>query len=95
MSDTVQARVRQAVVALKQGKLIILTDDQNREHEGDLVGLASFVTPEKINQALAIARGVLAVPMTAERAAALRISADDATEFRKIWDKIYGERRSY
>ena len=74
MSDTVQARVRQAVVALKQGKLIILTDDQNREHEGDLVGLASFVTPEKINQALAIARGVLAVPMTAERAAALGLA---------------------
>lgn len=74
MSDTVQARVRQAVVALKQGELIILTDDQNREHEGDLVGLASFVTPEKINQALAIARGVLAVPMTAERAAALGLA---------------------
>ena len=74
MSDTAQARVRQAVVALKQGKLIILTDDQNREHEGDLVGLASFVTPEKINQALAIARGVLAVPMTAERAAALGLA---------------------
>lgn len=74
MSDTVQARVRQAVVALKQGKLIILTDDQNREHEGDLVGLASFVTPEKTNQALAIARGVLAVPMTAERAAALGLA---------------------
>ena len=74
MSDTVQARVRQAVAALKQGELIILTDDQNREHEGDLVGLASFVTPEKINQALAIARGVLAVPMTAERAAALGLA---------------------
>ena len=74
MSDTVQARVRQVVAALKQGELIILTDDQNREHEGDLVGLASFVTPEKINQALAIARGVLAVPMTAERAAALGLA---------------------
>ena len=74
MSDTVQARVRQAVAALKQGELIILTDDQNREHEGDLVGLASFVTPEKINQALTIARGVLAVPMTAERAAALGLA---------------------
>lgn len=74
MSDTVQARVRQAVAALKQGELIILTDDQNCEHEGDLVGLASFVTPEKINQALTIARGVLAVPMTAERAAALGLA---------------------
>lgn len=74
MSDTVQARVRQAVAALKQGELIILTDDQNREHEGDLVGLASFVTPEKINQALTIARGILAVPMTAERAAALGLA---------------------
>ena len=74
MSDTVQARVRQAVAALKQGELIILTDDQNREHEGDLVRLASFVTPEKINQALTVARGVLAVPMTAKRAAALGLA---------------------
>lgn len=74
MGDTVQARVRQAVAALKQGELIILTDDQNREHEGDLVGLASFVTPGKINQSLTIARGVLAVPMTAERAAALGLA---------------------
>lgn len=74
MSETVQARVRQAVAALKQGELIILTDDHNREHEGDLVGLASFVTPAKINQALTIARGVLAVPMTAERATALGLA---------------------
>lgn len=71
MTDFAIQKVRQAVSILKQGQLIILTDDQNREHEGDLVGLASFVSPEKINEALLIARGVLAVPMTQQRATAL------------------------
>ncbi|MCO6183655.1 GTP cyclohydrolase II [Leuconostoc fallax] len=67
-------KVKIAVNALKQGELIILTDDQDREHEGDLVGLASFVTPEAINRALSIARGVLAVPMTRARAEQLALA---------------------
>lgn len=64
-------KVTQAVKTLKKGNLIILTDDQNRENEGDLVGLASFVTAESINFALTQGRGVLAVPMSKERALAL------------------------
>lgn len=64
-------KVQQAIQMLKQGKLIILTDDQNREHEGDLVGLATFATPASINFALTKAKGVLAVPMSKERALAL------------------------
>lgn len=66
--------VRQAIAALKRGELIILSDDKSREHEGDLVGLASFVTPEKINEALSLARGLLAVPMTSQRAESLGLS---------------------
>lgn len=64
-------KVQQAIQMLKQGKLIILTDDQNREHEGDLVGLVTFATPASINFALTKAKGVLAVPMSKERALAL------------------------
>lgn len=71
MTNTAIQKVRDAVTALKQGQFIILTDDQNREHEGDLVGLASFATPERINEALLLARGVLAVPMTQARATQL------------------------
>ncbi|WP_349533262.1 GTP cyclohydrolase II [Leuconostoc citreum] len=68
LDNVVEQRVRKAVTALKQGAFVILTDDQNREHKGDLVGLASFVTPERINSALTLARGVLAVPMSKQRA---------------------------
>lgn len=61
-------KVKTAVKELKKGKLIILSDDKKREHEGDLVGLASFVTAATVNEALSIARGVLAVPITKSRA---------------------------
>lgn len=66
-------KVNLAVESLKKGQLIILTDDQNREHEGDLVGLASFASGETINRALSIGRGVLAVPMTKDRAQQLNL----------------------
>lgn len=40
MNQEIRQRVERAITALKQGQLIILTDDAQREHEGDLVGLA-------------------------------------------------------
>jgi len=67
MTSTTE-KVKTAVKELKKGKLIILSDDKKREHEGDLVGLASFVTAATVNEALSIARGVLAVPITKSRA---------------------------
>ncbi|GMA69084.1 riboflavin biosynthesis protein RibBA [Leuconostoc litchii] len=70
MTNSVE-KVKKAVEQLKKGQLIILSDDQNREHEGDLVGLGSFVTAETINKALSIGRGVLAVPITKSRATEL------------------------
>lgn len=61
-------KVTRAIQSLKRGELVILTDDENREHEGDLVGLAAFATPEAVNFALKKARGVLTVPMSKDRA---------------------------
>ncbi|MBS9338145.1 3,4-dihydroxy-2-butanone-4-phosphate synthase [Fructobacillus sp. M2-14] len=76
------ARVRLALEELKKGQLVILTDDADREHEGDLVGLAAFVKPETVNFALKEARGVLCVPMSADRAKTLALPqmVDDNTE---------------
>lgn len=68
------SKVQQAIKELKQGKLIILTDDSNREHEGDLVGLGAFVTMDTINFALKYARGILAVPMSKRRSIELGLS---------------------
>lgn len=90
-------KVRLAIESLKQGELIILTDDDKREQEGDLVGLASFVTAEKVNFALREARGVLCVPMSKRRAEQLSLhqmvqhnTEKFATKFTVSLDSVMG-----
>ena len=56
---------------LKAGKMIILADDEGRENEGDLVMAAEKVTPKAINFMISQGRGLVCVPMTAERLTAL------------------------
>lgn len=56
---------------LEAGKMIILTDDKDRENEGDLVMAADKVTPEAINFMISRGRGLVCVPMTAERLTSL------------------------
>jgi len=52
---------------LRQGKMIILVDDEDRENEGDLVIAAEKVTPEAINFMAKHGRGLICMPMTAQR----------------------------
>ncbi|MCB9898089.1 MAG: bifunctional 3,4-dihydroxy-2-butanone-4-phosphate synthase/GTP cyclohydrolase II [Planctomycetes bacterium] len=56
---------------LKQGKMIILVDDEDRENEGDLVFLAEKATPELVNFMAVHARGLICLPMDKEIADAL------------------------
>ena len=49
---------------LKAGRMVILTDDESRENEGDLVLPAQFVTPEAITFMLSVARGYLCLSLT-------------------------------
>jgi 3,4-dihydroxy 2-butanone 4-phosphate synthase / GTP cyclohydrolase II len=56
---------------LRGGKMVIVTDDEDRENEGDLIMAAEKITPEAINFILTHARGMICVPMTEERANAL------------------------
>ncbi|MGP1310958.1 MAG: 3,4-dihydroxy-2-butanone-4-phosphate synthase, partial [Phycisphaerales bacterium] len=51
---------------LRAGRMVVLTDDENRENEGDLVLPAQFVTPEAVNFALRVARGYLCLSLTPE-----------------------------
>lgn len=67
-------KVKTAVQAMRAGKLVIVADDADREHEGDLIGLAAFVSEATINQMLTIGRGLLCVPMTKDRAQALALA---------------------
>ncbi len=59
--------VEQAVDDLKNGKLIIVADDEDRENEGDLVCAAELVTPETLNFMTVHGRGLICLALTGER----------------------------
>lgn len=65
--------IQEAVEDLKQGKMVILIDDENRENEGDLIIAAEKITPEAINFMLMHARGIICVSVNAERAEKLNL----------------------
>ncbi|MBI3742888.1 MAG: 3,4-dihydroxy-2-butanone-4-phosphate synthase, partial [Chloroflexi bacterium] len=65
--------IEQALQDLRDGKFVILVDDEDRENEGDLVLAAERVTPEAINFMAMHGRGLICVPMTRERLEELRI----------------------
>ncbi|MEI7024610.1 bifunctional 3,4-dihydroxy-2-butanone-4-phosphate synthase/GTP cyclohydrolase II [Paenibacillus sp. y28] len=62
--DSIEA----ALEDLKQGKVIIVVDDEDRENEGDFIVLADQATPEAINFMIKEGRGLVCVPITEERA---------------------------
>ncbi len=59
--------IEEALEDLKQGKVIIVVDDEDRENEGDFVGIAELVTPETINFMVTHGRGLVCAPITQER----------------------------
>lgn len=65
------ASIEDIVCAVRDGKLVVLVDDENRENEGDLVIAAEKITPEIINFMITHGKGLLCMPMSAERAAEL------------------------
>ena len=63
-----------ALKDLKEGKIIIVVDDEDRENEGDLIALAEMVTPEMINFMIKYGRGLVCVPITQQRANELHLT---------------------
>ncbi|MBI2835315.1 MAG: bifunctional 3,4-dihydroxy-2-butanone-4-phosphate synthase/GTP cyclohydrolase II [Acidobacteria bacterium] len=61
------ASIEDAVQAIRNGRMIIVVDDEDRENEGDLTIAASKVTPDAINFMARYGRGLICMPMTAER----------------------------
>ena len=59
MSDYKLNTIEEAIEDFREGKFVIVVDDEDRENEGDLIIAAEKVTPEKINFMLKHARGVL------------------------------------
>jgi len=65
--------VPEAVEEIRNGRMVIVLDDENRENEGDFIMAASHITPEKVNFLLKHARGMICVPMTRQRQAELEL----------------------
>ena len=66
-------KIEDAIEDFKQGKFVMVVDDEDRENEGDLIIAAEKITPEDVNFMLKNARGVLCVPMTLARCKELNL----------------------
>src|SRR5437660_12283790 len=66
--------IESVIADLRQGKMVIVVDDADRENEGDLIMAAQFVTPETVNFMAKYGRGLICVPTTSERLQQLGIA---------------------
>ena len=78
------ASIEEAAAELREGRMIIIVDDEDRENEGDLVCAAEKVTPEVINFMATHARGLICMPLTEESCDELHLTMQvaDNTSFR-------------
>jgi len=65
--------IKESIVDIRSGKMVILVDDEDRENEGDLFMAAQFVTPEAINFMARYGRGLICLTLTEEAADHLRL----------------------
>jgi 3,4-dihydroxy 2-butanone 4-phosphate synthase/GTP cyclohydrolase II len=69
----VMATVEEAIEEYRKGRFVIITDDEDRENEGDLCIAAQFVTPDTINFMARHGRGLICISLTEERVADLQL----------------------
>ncbi|MDB4335091.1 bifunctional 3,4-dihydroxy-2-butanone-4-phosphate synthase/GTP cyclohydrolase II [bacterium] len=65
--------IEEAIEAIKNGELIIVIDDEDRENEGDFIAAAELITPEKVNFMATHGRGLICTPVTEERCEELEL----------------------
>ncbi len=77
------ASIEEAAADMRDGRMIIIVDDEDRENEGDLVCAAELVTPDLINFMATHARGLICMPLTEERCDELHLTMQvaDNTSF--------------
>lgn len=63
--------IEEALADLRSGKIILVTDDEDRENEGDMICAAEFATTENLNMMASHAKGLICMPMSEERAGKL------------------------
>ena len=97
-NDTIRLdSIEDALSDFRQGKMIIVVDDEDRENEGDLIVAAEKITPEQVNFMLKNARGVLCAPITISRCKQLALDPQTVentsvlgTPFTITVDKLQG-----
>ncbi|MDX1365297.1 3,4-dihydroxy-2-butanone-4-phosphate synthase [Arenibacter latericius] len=68
MEDTITLNtIEEAIEDIRQGKVIIVVDDENRENEGDFIAAAELATPEMINFMATHGKGLICAPLTEKR----------------------------
>ena len=76
MSKNIQLNtIEEAIEDIRQGKVIIVVDDEDRENEGDFLAAAEKVTPEMINFMATHGRGLICAPLTESRCKELDLHA--------------------
>ncbi|MET3352258.1 UNVERIFIED_ORG: 3,4-dihydroxy 2-butanone 4-phosphate synthase/GTP cyclohydrolase II [Xanthobacter viscosus] len=73
MTDNTQARVQSAIEAFARGEIVVVTDDDDRENEGDLILAASLATPEKMAFVIRNTSGIVCTPLPPSEAKRLRL----------------------
>lgn len=73
MSNIKLDNISDAIEDIRQGKIIIVVDDENRENEGDFICAADLITPELINFMAKHARGLICTPITEKRSRKLNL----------------------
>ena len=76
--------IEEALRDLKKGKIVLVTDDPDRENEGDFICAAEFATTKNINFMATHAKGLICTPMSAELAAKLQANDDDDTVLKDL-----------
>ncbi|WP_459188605.1 bifunctional 3,4-dihydroxy-2-butanone-4-phosphate synthase/GTP cyclohydrolase II [Parabacteroides sp. APC149_11_2_Y6] len=73
MSEIKLNTIEEAIEDFREGKFLIVVDDEDRENEGDFIVAAEKITPEKVNFMMTHGRGVLCAPITEERCQELEL----------------------
>ena len=74
-------KIEALVDDIRQGKMVILVDDENRENEGDLIMAAPMVSPEDINFMATHARGLICLTITEDRCRQLDLGMMQMLQF--------------
>lgn len=94
--DIVFSSVEDAITAVRNGGMVIVMDDKNRENEGDLIMAAQYASQEKIAFILKYTTGIICAAMTKDRAQKLKLppmvehNTDSKGVCTTLFDRVYG-----